>query len=168
MMNELTNRGTPRKNSRGMSVSERLEFHSERLTECGCQIWMAGVNSQGYGQLSLNSKTAKAHRVSYAEEHGEIPEGMNVLHFCDTPACINPDHLFLGTLDENNKDRNQKQRQARGESHACALLTEEDIPIIKQRYADGDSIAAIARRYSMSHGAIWKVVNGITWRHVNG
>lgn len=95
------------------SVAEILESNSEPVTECGCRIWTGGLTTKGYGKLSLDGKEVGAHRAAWIEANGPIPDGMWVLHRCDTPACINIDHLFLGTPADNTADMIQKGRWVR-------------------------------------------------------
>jgi len=78
-----------------------------------CWIWMAGVTSSGYGQFMVGkspSIKAYAHRFSWTLAHGPIPDGLFVCHRCDTPRCVRPDHLFLGTARENMHDALRKHR----------------------------------------------------------
>lgn len=89
-------------------------FKSVEKTD-GCWMWRAGKFPGGYGAIHTNGKTRKAHRVSWEIHFGPIGEGLFVCHRCDTPRCVNPEHLFLGTAADNNADRNSKGRQARGE-----------------------------------------------------
>ena len=77
----------------------------------GCHIWQGSRHmKQQYGQIRKGGKLVYAHRVSYERQHGPIPYGMNVLHRCDNPPCVNPDHLFLGTQLDNIRDRDAKGR----------------------------------------------------------
>jgi hypothetical protein len=92
------------------TVKERFEELYYPVPECGCWLWERGVNSSGYGSLSVGDKTEMAHRVSYELYVGPIPPGLSVLHKCDTRSCVNPDHLFLGTRSDNNLDMSVKGR----------------------------------------------------------
>ena len=77
-------------------------------TETGCWLWTAAKNNKGYGKLSIHGTDhikKLAHRISWQLRYGEIPEGMHVLHLCNTPACVKPTHLFLGTHQENMQDK---------------------------------------------------------------
>lgn len=77
----------------------------------GCWIWNAATDRYGYGAFSYNGKTETASRVSYQLYKGPINDGLHVLHTCDNPACVNPDHLFLGTNKQNVEDRKTKGRR---------------------------------------------------------
>jgi len=83
----------------------------------GCWLWTAAKRSSGYGQFWLDGHQQSAHRASWQLHHGPIPEGMFVCHHCDVRPCVNPSHLFLGTLADNHADMCAKGRQARGEKH---------------------------------------------------
>ena len=74
-----------------------------------CWCWTATVNSKGYGSMSINGKSYSAHRVSFYIHNGYLPR-LNVLHSCDTPRCVNPKHLFLGTQLDNVRDMIEKGR----------------------------------------------------------
>jgi hypothetical protein len=91
-------------------LADIISTNSEFITECGCQIWMAGVDGHGYGQIRLNGKMEGAHRASWRLVNGSIPSGLHVLHRCDVPPCINPSHLFLGTQADNMADMYRKRR----------------------------------------------------------
>jgi hypothetical protein len=74
----------------------------------GCWLWTAGVDRGGYGKLKDGGVSWRAHRFVYTKEFGAIPDGMFVCHSCDTPGCINPGHLFLGTCKDNLEDMSRK------------------------------------------------------------
>jgi hypothetical protein len=76
----------------------------------GCHEWQGALTYNGYGRIGVNGKVQRAHRVAYELAHGPIPEGIVVCHRCDNPRCCNPDHLFLGTTQENVDDKVQKGR----------------------------------------------------------
>ena len=82
------------------------------ITSCGCWLWLAACDREGYGKIfdKQTQKTVGAHRHAWAVAHGPIPNGLCVLHRCDIPACVNPDHLFLGTRLDNARDRAAKGR----------------------------------------------------------
>lgn len=80
------------------------------IDETGCWLWAAGKTGQGYGAFAIDGRNRPAHRVSFELFKGKIPEGIFVCHKCDIPACVNPDHLFLGTHQDNMDDRSKKGR----------------------------------------------------------
>jgi hypothetical protein len=93
------------------TVKELFEEKIEMVSECGCWIWMAAIsNKKGYGAFWISGKTDFAHRASWRIFRGIIPSKMFVLHHCDTPACVNPHHLFLGTNKDNMMDCKKKGR----------------------------------------------------------
>lgn len=109
-------RGTSQLISEG-SLAEIVAANSEFITECGCQIWTAGADGNGYGQFRFEGKLIGSHRASWIASRGPIPNGLHVLHRCDTPPCINPDHLFLGTPADNVADMIRKGRHRRARAH---------------------------------------------------
>src|SRR5262245_7226380 len=106
----------------GMTLEQR--FLSKIDKQAHCWIWRGACHGKGYGHFRLYGRVEKAHRAAWLIYMGEILDGLQVLHDCDMPACVNPHHLFLGTNQDNLEDRQKKQRQARGESHSRAKLTE--------------------------------------------
>lgn len=129
-----------------------------------CWIWTGRTSDKdGYGVVHKNGKNIRAHRFSYETYVGPIPEGMFVCHRCDTPACINPDHLFLGTCAENIADSVKKGRFTRGERHRNAKLTEQDVVHILK---SGDSPNALAERYGVRPSTVFAVRARKTWKYV--
>lgn len=131
-----------------------------------CHVWIGGKTRKGYGSIRVNNKTHRAHRVSYEEHIGPIPEGQFVLHKCDNPSCVNPEHLFLGTNQDNINDKCLKGRQSclKGSRNGNAKLTEDDIKVI--RSIKGRSNSSIAREYGVTHVAIGDIVNRKRWQHI--
>lgn len=91
-----------------LSLAERLMLHSN-VNPNGCIEWI-GYNVRGYGQITVAHKGIQTHRLAWTLSNGPIPEGLLVLHHCDNPPCINPDHLFLGTHQDNMNDMSAKGR----------------------------------------------------------
>lgn len=92
----------------GRSVEERLSAHSRPDGEC--VVWTRSRNRAGYGQIQINGRATMAHRAAYEASKGPIPEGLIVRHTCDNPPCIKPDHLILGTVADNNRDKAERGR----------------------------------------------------------
>lgn len=148
-------------------MSDSFWSQVEPIPEAGCLIWMHGVNGAGYGQLTHNKKTMLAHRVSWEITHGAIPKGMCILHRCDTPLCVNPHHLFLGTKGQNNSDRHRKGRTklipAKGESHGMSKLTAEDVINIRKSNETNEVLATI---YPVVSQTIGKIRARKYWKHI--
>ena len=147
---------------------DRIYDNIKEDDETGCFIWQKSKDSWGYGHIRIHGKLHKTHRIMYEEYVGEIPEGMKVCHRCDTPSCCNPDHLFLGTDADNMRDRDNKDRQARGESHGTSKLTEEDVKSIKELLSEGDlkqhELSAI---FNVGSDVISRINTGKAWKHIN-
>jgi hypothetical protein len=135
----------------------------------GCWIW-TGMRHHGsqYGVFCFRRKSVRAHRAAWEIYRGAIPSGMCILHKCDVPMCVNPDHLFVGTQADNNADRDAKGRtkSAKGSTQHLAKLKESDIPRIRERRLLGLSLSTIAKEFGVSKHAIHGVVAGRTWTHV--
>ena len=135
----------------------------------GCWVWIASRDGGGYGHLRIGDKTVRAHRLSYEWANGPIPEGVCVLHHCDNPPCVNPAHLFGGSLAENAADKTRKGRNGvpEGEAHPNAKLTNAEAALIRETYGGrhGEK-AALARRYKVSHRTIRNVIEGRVYGRV--
>ena len=149
------------------SLLDRLLDKVQPEPNSGCWLWVGGVNESGYGVIGLGTReqgTDKAHRVSWRLHRGEIPPGMNVCHRCDVPACINPDHLFLGSLRDNARDCVSKGRNFlpdnRGERASWAKLTAAAVRHIRRREMRGGEYA---RLYGVSRSAVYEIWRGKNW-----
>lgn len=150
---------------RDSNIAGRLALGSEPELNSGCILWSGSMCKQGYGKLSVKGMKRGVHRLSYALAYGPIPDGQNVCHRCDTPACLNPAHLFLGTQAENLADMEAKGRGNKpcGESHPNAKLRSDDVLKIKGRLAAGERTASIAADYGVTRTAIYAIRQGIRW-----
>jgi hypothetical protein len=142
-----------------------------------CWEWTAVKNLQGYGNIHIGSKTdgsyrtLVAHRVSWEMHYGPIPDGLCVLHRCDNPACVNPNHLSLGTQLENIQDMLNKGRESLshprpGEENGFAKLTTVQVLEIRQRAAQGESMRQIAKEFGTDYTNVWLIVRRKAWKHV--
>lgn len=154
-------------NYRPKSVGERFWSKVAPPNENGCMIWQASRNRNGYGLFRTGrSNPETANRVSFRLSKGEIPRGMVVMHTCDVPSCVNPDHLLLGTPQENTADRDRKGRQARGERHRDAKLTSADVLEIRRQSKLGVTQSFMANKYGVANATIQHAVSGRRWKHL--
>lgn len=142
------------------------KFWSSKTESNGCWEWTKYKNSKGYGSLTFRKRAIRAHRLAWELTNGPIPEGVMVLHKCDNPSCINPDHLFLGTNDDNMKDCASKGRirnnSYRGEKSNLVKLTAEKVLEIK-RLKGVKSQYEIARQFGVTQGCIGRIHRGLNW-----
>jgi len=151
--------------AKNLPMDERLAHHSVVDPSTGCRLWTGAIDSQGYGQTSIKAKRYLAHKAAYECAIGPVPAGMCVLHRCDTPGCINPAHLFLGTRGDNNTDRARKGRNSPrlGEQHHLVKLTEADVLAIR---ADDRPSAVICKEYRVSQSCVSRIKTRGTWKHI--
>lgn len=140
----------------------------------GCCLWERFVDHSGYGRVgAVWTREAFAHRVSWELARGPIPSGMKVLHRCDVPGCVNPDHLFLGTQADNVADMIAKGRSRPpaprlGSANVCARLNEDQVWAIRELLRHKVfSQRAIAEDFGVGAMTISRIANNQTWRHVN-
>jgi hypothetical protein len=141
----------------------------------GCWLWEGHLNAKtGYGRMYGNIRGAtahwSAHRAAYLLYKGDIPDGMQVCHRCDNRACVNPDHLFLGTATDNMQDASKKGRldwkgmrpvpDQKGEKHPMAKLTREAVEYIR---SSDESQNQLAKRFGVKQASIWRVIHRKTW-----
>lgn len=137
-----------------------------------CWIWVGGRLTNGYGTLKFGGRKGKlflAHRISYELHTGIIPQGLCVLHKCDIPQCVNPDHLFLGTRTDNMIDKVSKERQSftpgqRGSDSPNAKLSDADVSEIRCSYRPRKiSAESLARKFGVHKRTILRVIHGISY-----
>lgn len=143
-----------------------------------CWVWTATAHN-GYGYLGVGGRAGRptqAHRVSWTLHYGPIPEGLWVLHRCDNPPCVNPAHLFLGTVGDNNRDMYAKGRagtqtrphaMVRGAAHHRSKLTDTQIQEIRAAYAAGGVRQKdLAAQYGVYQSTIGRIIRRNNWTHV--
>ena len=142
-----------------------------------CWLWIGAKREFGYGVIHLKrigrkSYIERAHRLSWQMHRGPIPDGLFVCHSCDNPACVNPDHLFLGTHQDNMNDCSSKKRydcvkRPKGELHGNHVLTDEMVLQLRREYAlEPFFLRIYAKRYGISIATTHKILRRQAWKHI--
>lgn len=146
----------------------------DKSTPNGCWEWTANKNNKGYGMFSIDSYVGKklAHRLSYEAAKGRIPKGGLVLHSCDNPGCVNPDHLRVGSHKQNIADMDSRGRRVpphlKGETNPHSFLTDEAVVAIRRDYLSGAKNDALADSYGLSRNSVQDITLGRSWKHLLG
>ena len=148
------------------TVEERF-WRKVARSDDGCWLWTGWTNPSGYGvfDVARNDRGHRAHRFAWKLSHGPIAAGLHVLHKCDVRNCVNPDHLYLGTHQDNMRDRTVRGRASRlsgaaGERHGFARLSDADVSEIRRlREQEGWLQADLAKRYGVYPSHISNIVN---------
>ena len=141
----------------------KKQFEANYEKTPGCWEWNGVIGTRGYGKVGTKSL---AHRRAYEYRHGLIPKGMYVCHRCDNRKCVNPDHLFLGSCQENLQDMTDKGRRARGSKIASSILTEEKVLEIRQNRLLGHEYQSLSIRYGISWYLVRCICKNRQWKHV--
>lgn len=131
----------------------------------GCWLWEGSICEKGYGRVGVNGHNRRAHRVSWAQENGPIPNGMLVCHKCDVRCCVNPDHLWIGSDLDNSHDMLAKGREKwmHGETSPNAVLCEKDVIEIRESSLN---VYRLAEIYGVDKRTIGRARDRVTWKHV--
>jgi hypothetical protein len=144
--------------------------HVEVLGPEDCWNWTGAKHNrrQGYGRISISNVLVRSHSLSYLIAHGSLPCGSVVRHTCDNASCVNPAHLLLGTVQDNNMDRIVRGRSLgpKGEANAKARITSDQVIEIRQRYAKGELQSALAVEFGIAEPTVWCIVKRRSWKHV--
>lgn len=134
----------------------------------GCRLWRRSRNQCGYGTLRHADRPWLAHRWIWAHTHGAIPNGYNVCHHCDVPACCALDHLFLGTQADNMGDAARKGRMFvhAGILHGRAIVDDEMVREMRAMHAAGVRNGEIAQQFGLTRTHAWSITHGKTWKHI--
>jgi HNH endonuclease len=163
---------------RGDNATPRERF-DEKVgppDENGCTLWLAGTHANGpraYGLFYARGQMRPAHRWIYEETYGEQPAHIDVCHRCDVRLCVNLDHLFAGTRQDNMDDAVRKGRTARGprqsmqgSNHPGSTLSDEQVKAIRKRHDEGAKKRALSEEYGVSFQSISRIVRRISWSHI--
>jgi hypothetical protein len=144
----------------------RDELFAGRVDMTGdCWVWTKH-KAAGYGRFGAEGKEHYAHRASYEIHNGPIPEGMQVCHTCDNPACVKPEHLFLGTARDNMRDKTKKGRNGvpGGGDSNLAKLTWEEASMMRKLSRRGESTKGLARQFKVAERTARDIIAGKTYR----
>lgn len=149
---------------KGAPIDEYMEYFKSVDPETGCWNWTGYITKWGYGHVRADGHAEQVHRLSYKLKHGDIDPHLAVCHKCDNRRCFNPDHLFVGTRAENQRDMAVKGRGPRGEINARATLTTEKVLKI---LADPRVQWKIAADYNISQSHVSKLKRRGSWQHLS-
>jgi hypothetical protein len=134
-----------------------------------CWEWQAYIDARGYGRFKFEGKDDRAHRVSWVLERGQIPDGLCILHKCDNPKCVNPDHLYIGTHQDNMRDRTDRNRSAHnrifGERHGHSKATAEQVLEIR-KIGHSKSLKEMSALFGLSVSHISRLRSRKLWPHI--
>ena len=154
-----------------MNFQEYVESRSEKLPWTGCHIWSGSTNVGGYatsGRAQREQGTTIVHRALFNFVYGGVSSGLYVCHRCDTPCCVNPDHLFLGSPSDNARDRAVKCRSApkKGEQNGRSRLTNQDVKKIKSLLTTNLRQREIGEMLGVDQTVISGIKTKKTWGHI--
>ncbi len=142
---------------------DRFWSHVDRKADLDvCWEWTIARDRDGYGSVWWDGRQQSAHRISYLLAHGNLPD-LQIRHTCDNPPCVNPAHLVAGTPQDNSRDMTTRGRQAKNEIHWHCIVSDEQVELIRLRYAQGGiSYAQLGNQFGISGQEVGHIV-----RHEN-
>jgi hypothetical protein len=151
------------------SIVKKIKDNIKQNPKTFCWEWQGRLNQDGYGRPHVGGKQIMAHRLSYETFVGKIPKGLLVLHKCDNPCCVNPNHLFIGTDMDNQKDMIKKGRKRWGEREPRALLTDDAVKFIRKHGKPKDpkyGWRPLGKRFGVSSETIRAAFHARQWKHI--
>lgn len=153
----------PLKVNLSQSQVDRFWSLVEKTDECW--LWNGSKKQMGYGLFMANNRRFLAHRLSFFMRFGKLGNEL-VLHRCDNPSCVNPDHLFLGSHQDNASDKVSKGRQSKGSRTGVSKLTEEQVLDLRRRFKNGERPWDVSMEIGMSFRATKEAMMGKSWKHL--
>lgn len=154
---------------RDLSSPDAVKGHCT-ISERGCWIWNHAKNQFGYAIFTLQNRIiCVGHRYVWQLCNGPIPYGLIICHHCDTPSCVNPDHLCLGTQKDNIRDMIQKGRMGwrpKGEQQHSSIFTKTQIREMRRMHSKGLKIVEIWPKFGGSYQSVRRAIRGISWAHI--
>jgi HNH endonuclease len=152
-----------------LELLKALLLENRIITQDGCWYWTKAKTNHGYGHFVILGRHVTVHRVAASLWLGlDIRSELVVLHECDLPTCFNPEHLRVGTYQDNTADMIRKERDGiRGSRNGNALLSAEDVREIRRLSSEGVSNIELAARFGMSRTGIYGVVTRRSWKHID-
>lgn len=164
--------GQPQRFIRGHSGAPKRKLHDVFMQHFApgksdeCWDWQGPRFVTGYGRINLRGEYLLAHRVSYQIHKGKIAKDLEICHKCDRPICVNPEHLFEGTHQQNMDDMWAKGRVRVGEDRKDARLTNDIVKEIRRMASEGIIQAEIARKFNLDQGHIYQIIKRKIWKHI--
>lgn len=154
------------------SALTRMKKYTPNKPKTDCWNWQSTLNNNGYAMLSIGGRKglyARVSRLTYYFEYGPFDESLKACHHCDNPQCVNPNHIFLGTMKNNTDDMYKKGRESKpptfyGEGSSCAKLTEKEVLEI---YNSNLTCVELSKIYNVSAPHIHRILKGKSWSHLN-